>query len=402
MSPERDENGDGANEMHYPSPGTEAIDPGPFYHGRDDQQPEHMEGQQPGQDQQQQHHHDDGSADVHGLAEDAQLKQDDATAELQHHHQQQPDPSTPQQQQNARPANIEELQLAAQLGQGLAGTPMMPAAEANMSVEDASLRNIMPHPEPDNGQHGHQHQHQQTPTYNMHDTSASDSIMAHGLQQVAHQLAPHYNMASSGGSDGGIPPRKRSKVSRACDECRRKKIKCDAQTDTGDAPCSSCARSNIRCLFSRIPQKRGPSKGYIKELADRIHSIENKLDSEGGLTQEDLSGLFGDRPRHSSANNIGGGPGDDLSRKRPYSSISGGADLESPISSRHTPWAPDGRPLQSQGDQPSTPFDSSSLAPQPVAPPRLDDANKTPVAPVDTSMDDLEEVTSVDEGVLQE
>jgi hypothetical protein len=57
------------------------------------------------------------------------------------------------------------------------------------------------------------------------------------------------------------PPRKRSKVSRACDECRRKKIKCDAQSEASEQPCSNCRRSNVQCLFSRVPQKRGPSKG---------------------------------------------------------------------------------------------------------------------------------------------
>jgi hypothetical protein len=56
-------------------------------------------------------------------------------------------------------------------------------------------------------------------------------------------------------------PRKRSKVSRACDECRRKKIKCDAQSEAHEQPCSNCRRSNAQCLFSRVPQKRGPSKG---------------------------------------------------------------------------------------------------------------------------------------------
>lgn len=35
---------------------------------------------------------------------------------------------------------------------------------------------------------------------------------------------------------------KRTKVSRACDECRRKKIRCDAIDETGTVPCTNCAR----------------------------------------------------------------------------------------------------------------------------------------------------------------
>lgn len=70
------------------------------------------------------------------------------------------------------------------------------------------------------------------------------------------QIPIHYNSPN-----GGSSARKRSKVSRACDECRRKKIKCDAQTEEGS--CSNCRRSTVECQFSRIPQKRGPSKGYV-------------------------------------------------------------------------------------------------------------------------------------------
>ncbi|KAF2020872.1 hypothetical protein BU24DRAFT_10138 [Aaosphaeria arxii CBS 175.79] len=71
--------------------------------------------------------------------------------------------------------------------------------------------------------------------------------------------------------------RKRSKVSRACDECRRKKIRCDATNENGPEACSSCKRTGARCQFSRQPMKRGPSKGYIKELADRLNSLENQI-----------------------------------------------------------------------------------------------------------------------------
>jgi len=62
--------------------------------------------------------------------------------------------------------------------------------------------------------------------------------------------------------------RKRTKVSRACDECRRKKIRCDATDVDSSESCSSCKKIGQQCLFSRQPLKRGPSKGYIKELAD--------------------------------------------------------------------------------------------------------------------------------------
>ncbi|EMC99675.1 hypothetical protein BAUCODRAFT_346869 [Baudoinia panamericana UAMH 10762] len=81
-----------------------------------------------------------------------------------------------------------------------------------------------------------------------------------------------------------IPPkqRERTKVSRACDECRRKKIRCDAVDETGITACSNCARTGAICAFSRQPMKRGPSKGYIKELAERLDSLESQVHSPGG------------------------------------------------------------------------------------------------------------------------
>lgn len=231
MSPGRQgEQEEANNNMSYPSPGAEALDAGPFYHtGARDETHEHHD-----HEEHQQPHDQHDPNQVHA-------QEQDQHGQLPTH-----EPSSPQHHM-PRPPNLEELQLAAQLGQGLAGTSLIPATDPSMNVEDPSMRNIMPHPEPD--------QHQ-TPSY-VHEAPASDHMVPHAMPvAVGPPLPGQYSMGD------GIPPRKRSKVSRACDECRRKKIKCDAQSDTGESPCSSCARSSMRCLFSRVPQKRGPSKGY--------------------------------------------------------------------------------------------------------------------------------------------
>jgi len=213
-----------ASELTYPSPGAEPMDPGPFYHSKPEQHgqpepqvPEEVQGQE----------HEQAQMDTQQISSP------------QHH--------------ISRPANLEELQLAAQLGQGLAGTSIMPATDPSMNVDDPNLRNIMPH------SHVHSDpsdQHQPSPY--IQEEPTTDSIVQQQMSvPIEPSVAPQYSL----GDD--IPPRKRSKVSRACDQCRRKKIKCDAQSDTGESPCSSCARANTPCLFSRVPQKRGPSKGYI-------------------------------------------------------------------------------------------------------------------------------------------
>ena len=76
-------------------------------------------------------------------------------------------------------------------------------------------------------------------------------------------------------------PRKRSKISRACDCCRRKKVRCNAEYSANlmkvTKICTNCIKNNESCTFSRTPLKRGPSKGYIKDSEDDqaslIHSV---------------------------------------------------------------------------------------------------------------------------------
>lgn len=68
-------------------------------------------------------------------------------------------------------------------------------------------------------------------------------------------------------------PRKRSKVSRACDACRRKKVRCDAEflstLQKVTKMCTNCLRTNDVCTFARVPLKRGPTKGYSRDSGDR-------------------------------------------------------------------------------------------------------------------------------------
>lgn len=179
------------------------------------------------------------------------------------------------------PHNIRELQLAAQLGQGLANTALLiPGASNEVSMvsgPDSTLRTILPHPPPDaNKPEPHQ-------TAESEQQDAADQVQQHYVSETHHQdqmslalpmhLEHHHPHPAAYFPSGDTPPRKRSKVSRACDECRRKKVKCDAQMDVGNAVCSGCRRSNIPCLFSRVPQKRGPSKGYARIFLLRLGSL---------------------------------------------------------------------------------------------------------------------------------
>ncbi|KAK4217222.1 glucose transport transcription regulator RGT1 [Rhypophila decipiens] len=175
--------------------------------------------------------------------------------------------------------------------------------------------------------------------------------------------------------DANTPPRKRSKVSRACDECRRKKIKCDAQSEPGGGlPCSNCRRAGAQCLFSRVPQKRGPSKGYIKELADRINNIEGKF----GISKEDSATRRASAEAYPSPT-----PGDD-SRKRPYSTMSvDGFSAASPAG--QPPWVSEHKPIRPYNAEPRPPYSVNDLAPKPETPaPMLCPMESLPPAQPDT------------------
>ncbi|KAI3330291.1 hypothetical protein F4824DRAFT_348111 [Ustulina deusta] len=266
--------------------------------------------------------------------------------------------------------------------------PFLPNEQQSLQQQPPYLSD---QPQPRHGQQVHQHPPQSHP----HPLPSQQSqplqqqrplLQPHGaLDHLAQQYAAHPHQPVQ----DNIPPRKRSKVSRACDECRRKKVKCDAASETGEEPCSNCRRSSIRCLFSRIPQKRGPSKGYIKELADRIHHIEGKLASEGNL--DTLTELLGGGRRDSSDIFSPSTEHDENSRKRPYSSISG-ADFGTPNPSRQGTWNTEPRPIQPYqtptNDPKGTPYSANGLAPRPLPKPDVDTPSRT-VAPLDDMSIDL-------------
>ena len=134
---------------------------------------------------------------------------------------------------------------------------------------------------------------------------------------------------------------------------------------------------------------------YIKELADRIHSIEHKLGSENGLTLEELDKLFPpSRPRTEEAG-----------RKRPFSSISTG-DASTPGQARQAPWGSEPRALQpapsADDGQAAAAYSSSSLAPQPTAAKGSVLPSKTSAADADVSLLSSDELPEIDDGVLHE
>ncbi|KAJ1911909.1 hypothetical protein IWQ60_009915 [Tieghemiomyces parasiticus] len=90
---------------------------------------------------------------------------------------------------------------------------------------------------------------------------------------------------------------KRRRVSRACDLCRRKKVKCDGVLPV----CTNCQILHLGCTYKDTAKKRGPPKGYIDAIESKLLRVEKLLDEltdvEGCPRPQIMAEL--DRLRHS-------------------------------------------------------------------------------------------------------
>ncbi|KAH8835572.1 fungal-specific transcription factor domain-containing protein, partial [Flagelloscypha sp. PMI_526] len=84
---------------------------------------------------------------------------------------------------------------------------------------------------------------------------------------------------SSDENNGQTPDsssRKRS--SRACDQCRKCKSKCERTPNAPEGtPCKTCSMAGTACTFLGPSYKRGPPKGYIHAIEQRWHQVESLL-----------------------------------------------------------------------------------------------------------------------------
>ncbi|KAI1981659.1 hypothetical protein LOZ51_002362 [Ophidiomyces ophidiicola] len=78
---------------------------------------------------------------------------------------------------------------------------------------------------------------------------------------------------------------KRRRIARACDMCRKKKIKCDGKMPK----CSHCINYKTECIFTQVEKKRNPPKGakYIEGLENRLGRMESLLRLSGLLSEVD-------------------------------------------------------------------------------------------------------------------
>ena len=93
------------------------------------------------------------------------------------------------------------------------------------------------------------------------------------------------DLGDDGMGDDGQGDPKRRRIARACDMCRKKKIKCDGKMPK----CSHCENYKTHCVFTQVEKKRQPPKGakYIEGLENRLGRMEGLLRMSGLLAEDD-------------------------------------------------------------------------------------------------------------------
>ncbi|KAL5518809.1 hypothetical protein ACEPAH_492 [Sanghuangporus vaninii] len=131
------------------------------------------------------------------------------------------------------------------------------------------------------------------------------STSSSGDQPLSPEAFDHANQTN----------KKRS--SRACDQCRRTKSKCRKPVDP-NRPCSNCTIAGLNCTFQGPSYKRGPPKGYISAIEQRLHQVEAVLgaiiNSKDAKSQEITSALRTDDIAREIIDRVDRGPYGSTSR----------------------------------------------------------------------------------------
>ncbi|KAG9099809.1 hypothetical protein FS749_000340, partial [Ceratobasidium sp. UAMH 11750] len=74
-------------------------------------------------------------------------------------------------------------------------------------------------------------------------------------------------------------PSKRHVINRACDICRRRKVRCDGAQAADGRSCAYCIKHGIECTYNQLaPVRRGPSKAYVTHLEHKIDRLKELLE----------------------------------------------------------------------------------------------------------------------------
>lgn len=131
---------------------------------------------------------------------------------------------------------------------------------------------------------------------------------------------------------------KRRRIARACDMCRKKKIKCDGKMPA----CSHCLNYKTECIFTQVEKKRQPPKGakYIEGLENRLGRMESLLRLSGLLSEDDTQTDLGTLEKRLADKTTTGGKTATPSRTSEASAPVPGTRSEGTPSYQSTPQQP--------------------------------------------------------------
>ncbi|KAF2729918.1 hypothetical protein EJ04DRAFT_587531 [Polyplosphaeria fusca] len=98
-----------------------------------------------------------------------------------------------------------------------------------------------------------------------------------------------------------VTPRPRQQAGLACDECRRRKLRCDRE----QPQCGICRDSGVVCNRTTTRQPRGPKKGHLRALQSRIIALERRLSDQSldEHIEDDFPALQDENVTYSSSMN---------------------------------------------------------------------------------------------------
>ncbi|KAF9886071.1 hypothetical protein FE257_012006 [Aspergillus nanangensis] len=148
---------------------------------------------------------------------------------------------------------------------------------------------------------------------------------------------PTFENDSSMGMGDDSNDAKRRRIARACDMCRKKKIKCDGKMPK----CSHCMNYKTECIFTQVEKKRNPPKGakYIEGLENRLGRMESLLRLSGLLNEDDGGKTdLGTLEKRLADRSLSSGPGN--STKSPnlnrFNATPSAAQSQQNTASRHS------------------------------------------------------------------
>ncbi|KAL4882260.1 hypothetical protein BJY04DRAFT_227402, partial [Aspergillus karnatakaensis] len=138
----------------------------------------------------------------------------------------------------------------------------------------------------------HQHQHQSTSIWER-SPEASVSASVNGDRDR--------DRAGENEFEAELVPRKRRRkyIAKACNECKRRKIKCN-----GERPCVRCGRQRISCVYDNVHEPGGNETSGLERLYEQMNAMQSQISAltsaVHSLTQANASGAASSRPEAGS------------------------------------------------------------------------------------------------------